>query len=172
MIGFHTDDDDEDEDQYEAAKRRKWRTVDDYEEAKRRKAEMEKRIMAEIGIERKALREQSALSMKDKEESLKAKSMFHGGVAVPLSKVRPADAVYVWEDEKKFSLFDEVVVPVGIGFGIGAGVTAAALLVNKAWEGLTEKKKRKSPQMAADKKDESDDDGLIVPDGRLWSRRA
>ena len=39
MIGFHTDDDDEDEDQYEAAKRRKWRTVDDYEEAKRRKAE-------------------------------------------------------------------------------------------------------------------------------------
>ena len=36
MMGFH---DDEEEDQYEAAKRRKWQTVDEYEEAKRRKAE-------------------------------------------------------------------------------------------------------------------------------------
>ena len=135
------------------------------EEKERGLSEMEKRIMAEIGMERKALQEQSALSMKDKESALKAKSMFHGGVTVPLSKVRPADAVYVWEDEKKFSLFDEVIVPVGIGFGLGASITAAALLANKLWEGLTEKKKRKSPQMAADKKDESDDDGLIVPDG-------
>ena len=103
--------------------------------------------------------------MKDKEDSIKAKSMFHGGVTVPLSKVRPADAVYVWEDEKKFSLFDEVVVPVGIGFGIGAGITAAALLANKVWEGLTDDKKKKKPKATvADQPDDKDADGLIIPD--------
>ena len=136
---------------------RKLRRLDERE---REMVEMEKRIMAELGAERRALMEQSALSMKDKEEALKAGSLFRGGVAVPLGKVRPADAVLV-EEPVRFSLFDDVVVPVGIGFGIGAGVTAAGLLVLKAWEGLAGKKKKRP---GADNDGKDDSDGLVVPD--------
>ena len=148
------------------AKKERWALRQEREEARAEREELEL-LRSQIAQERKGLAEESAFLMKQKRGLLDAESMFHGGVmtgtevigqGLDFSKLptRTKMPEVVTETSK---VWDEVVVPVGLGFGIGAGMTALALFI----KGQLDKQDKKKAEKKKVEMDNSSD-GLIIED--------
>lgn len=129
------------------------------DERERELEEMDARIKFDL----EQLREESAVSMKEKDELLKAKAMFHGGEVVKdgETEVFPAGIDFGRMTEEKvrpkwqFDILKDALLPLAIGALIGAGITTVALMVyRKLSEGP--KKKRPDGSLMDDRFDEDD----------------